>query len=230
VLILSIYAMTGLSAGIVGQLLLKAGDPAGFRPVLLHCDHHLSRLAANRFDSSLGARPGRRWRACGTLGGFLSAWPLGKLSDRVDRRLAIIRAAVTAAATLFIMVMMVPKEASEWVLYLCVAIFGGTIIPTYGVVMAHVNDTVGEGDFVAASGGLLIVQGAGAVAGPIIAGSAMSLFARGEAYTLITAQVLIAAFGVYRLTRGAAPPAMHKGTFVVEPPVPVATTLESSDS
>jgi MFS family permease len=167
--------------------------------------------------------------ACGTLDGFLSAWPLGKLSDRVDRRLAIIGAAVTAAATLF-MLMMVPKEAPEWVLYLYVAIFGGTIIPTYSVVMAHVNDTVGKGDFVAASGGLLIVQGAGAVAGPIIAGSAMSLFQRGEAYTLITAQALIAAFGVYRLTRRAAPPAMHKGTFVVEPPVPVATTLESSDS
>jgi hypothetical protein len=31
----------------------------------------------------------------------------------------------------------------------------GTIVPTYSVVMAHVNDAVGEGEFVAASGGLL---------------------------------------------------------------------------
>src|ERR1700750_2373110 len=30
--ILSVYAMTGLLAGIVGQLLLPATDPAGFRP------------------------------------------------------------------------------------------------------------------------------------------------------------------------------------------------------
>jgi MFS family permease len=30
--IMSVYAMTGLSAGIVGQLLLPATDPAGFRP------------------------------------------------------------------------------------------------------------------------------------------------------------------------------------------------------
>ena len=138
--------------------------------------------------------------ACGTLGGFLSAWPLGKLSDRVDRRLAIIGAAVTAAATLF-MLMMVPKEALEWMLYLCVAIFGGTIIPTYSVVMAHVNDTVGKGDFVAASGGLLIVQGAGAVAGPIMRDPPCRSSNEAKAYTLITAQALIAAFGVYRLTR-----------------------------
>jgi hypothetical protein len=69
------------------------------------------------------------------------------------------RAALTAAATLLIIVALVPKQAPRWILYLCVAIFGGTIVPTYSVVMAHVNDAVGEGEFVAASGGLLIVQG-----------------------------------------------------------------------
>ena len=61
--------------------------------------------------------------------------------------------------TLLIIVALVPKQAPRWILYLCVAIFGGTIVPTYSVVMAHVNDAVGEGEFVAASGGLLIVQG-----------------------------------------------------------------------
>ena len=103
-------------------------------------------------------------------------------------------------------------------------------MPTYSVVMAHVNDAVGEGEFVAASGGLLIVQGAGAVAGPIVAGLAMSVLQRGLSHTLIAAQILMAAFGVYQLTRRAAPTAMHKGTFVVEPPIPVATTLESAHS
>jgi hypothetical protein len=96
--------------------------------------------------------------------------------------------------------------------------------------MAHVNDSVGEGEFVAASGGLLIVQGAGAVVGPLIAGFAMSVSQRGLAYTIIAAQILIAVFGVYRLRRRAAPSALHKGTFVVEPPIPVATTLESRHS
>jgi MFS family permease len=122
------------------------------------------------------------------------------------------------------------RAACRWILYLCVAIFGGTIVPTYSVVMAHVNDAVGEGEFVAASGGLLIVQGAGAVAGPIVAGLAMSVLQRGLSHTLIAAQILMAAFGVYQLTRRAAPPATHKGTFVVEPPIPVATTLESAHS
>jgi MFS family permease len=168
--------------------------------------------------------------ACGTLGGFLFTWPLGWLSDRIDRRLAIIGAAIIAAVTLLTIIALVPNEASRYILYLCVAIFGGTIVPTYSVVMAHVNDSVGADEFVAASGGLLIVQGAGAVFGPIVAGIAMSMWNRGLSVTLITAQLLIAGFGIYRLCRRAAPPEKHKGTFVVEPVVPVATTLEAAQS
>jgi MFS family permease len=93
--------------------------------------------------------------------------------------------------------------------------------------MAHVNDLVGEGEFVAASGGLLIMQGVGAVAGPLLAGFAMSAWNNGLQYTLIAAQVLMAAFGLYRSIRRPAPPEMHKGPFVVEPVIPVGTTLES---
>jgi MFS family permease len=168
--------------------------------------------------------------ASGTLGGFLMAWPVGWLSDRLDRRRVIIGAAIAASASLFVMMALVPDEPSRWMLYLCAAIFGGTIVPTYSVVMAHVNDLVGEGEFVAASGGLLIMQGIGAAAGPLLAGFAMSAWDHGLAYTLIAAQILMAVFGVYRLTRRAAPPRMHKGTFVVEPLIPVGTTLESEHS
>ena len=277
---LSIYAMTGLSAGILGQLLLPAADPAGFRPfcmISIIIAFALVPIALTRAVAPTHEGGGTRislrglyrqsplglvaaflcgvttsafftlgpifaqrrgldtggvavFMACGTLGGFLLTWPLGWLSDRIDRRLAVIGAAVTAAVTLMTIVVLVPKQAPHWILYLCVAIFGGTIVPTYSVVMAHVNDAVGEGEFVAASGGLLIVQGVGAVAGPLVAGIAMSVSQRGLAYTLAAAQILMAVFGVYRLTRRAAPAALHKGTFVFEPPIPVGTTLESAHS
>ena len=278
--ILSVYAMTGLLAGIVGQLLLPATDPAGFRPFCIVAiiiafalvPIALTRAVAPTHEGG-GARISLRglyrqspfglvaaslcgvttsafftlgpifaqrrgldtggvaaFMASGTLGGFLMAWPVGWLSDRFDRRFVIIGAALTATATMFTMMALVPDEPSHWLLYLCVAIFGGTIVPTYSVVMAHVNDAVGEGEFVAASGGLLIMQGAGAVAGPLLAGLAMSASERGLSYTLIATQILMAAFGVYRLTRRAAPPEMHKGIFVIEPLIPVGTTLESAHS
>jgi len=274
--ILSVYAMTGLLAGIVGQLLLPTADPAGFRPfcvVAIIIAFALVPIALTRAVAPAheggGARINLRalyqqspfglvaaflcgvtasafftlgpifaqlqgldtrgvaaFMAFGTLGGFLMAWPVGWLSDRFDRRFVIIGAALTATASLFTMMALVPEEPSRWILYLCVAIFGGTIVPTYSVVMAHVNDAVGEGEFVAASGGLLIMQGAGAAAGPLLAGFAMSASKHGLAYTLIVTQILMAVFGVYRSTRRAAPAEMHKGAFVVEPPVPVGARLE----
>ena len=278
--ILSVYAMTGLLAGIVGQLLLPATDPAGFRPFCIIAiiiafalvPIALTRAVAPTRDEG-GARISIRglyrqspfglvaafmcgvttsafftlgpifaqrrgldtggvaaFMASGTLGGFLMAWPLGWLSDRLDRRLVIIGAAVIATATLVIMMALVPEEASRWILYLCAGIFGGTIVPTYSVVMAHVNDAVGEGEFVAASGGLLIMQGAGAAAGPLLGGVAMSALQQGLSYTLIATQIIMAVFGVYRLTRRAAPPEMHRGAFLVEPPTPVGTALASAHS
>ncbi len=278
--ILSVYAMTGLLAGIVGQLLLPATNPAGFRPfciVAIIIAFALVPIALTRAVAPTHEGGGTRislrrlyqqspfglvaaslcgvttsafftlgpifaqrggldnagvaaFMAFGTLGGFLMAWPVGWLSDRFDRRFVIIGAAITSAAALLAMIKLLPEEPSRWLVYLCVAIFGGTIVPTYSVVMAHVNDAVGEGEFVAASGGLLIMQGVGAAAGPLLAGLAMSASEHGLSYTLIAAQVLMAAFGVYRSTRRAAPPETHKGAFVVEPLIPVGTTLESVHS
>jgi len=278
--ITSVYAMTGLLAGIVGQLLLPATDPKGFRPfcivaiiiafalvpialtravapthaggnarINLRALFHQSPLglvAASLcgvttsafftlgpiFAQSRGLDTGgvAAFMASGTLGSFLMAWPLGLLSDRLDRRLVIVGAAVTAAVTLFTMMALVPNDAPRWILYLCVAVFGGTIVPTYSIVMAHVNDAVGKGEFVAASGGLLIMQGAGAAVGPVIAGLAMSTFQHGLSFTLIATQILMAVWGVYRMTRRAVPPEMHKGAFLVEPATPVGTTLASAHS
>ena len=278
--ILSIYAMTGLLAGIVGQLLLPATDPAGFRAFCIVAiiiafalvPIALTRASAPAYEGG-GARISIRglyrqspfgivaaflcgvatsafftlgpvfaqrrdldtggvavFMASGTLGGFLMAWPLGWLSDRLDRRLVIIGAAVTATASLLTMMALVPDEASRWILYLCAGVLGGTIVPTYSVVMAHVNDAVGEGEFVAASGGLLIMQGIGAATGPLLGGFAMSALPQGLSLMIIATQVAMAVFGAYRLTRRAAPPRMHKGVFVVEPPVPVGTELESGHS
>jgi MFS family permease len=278
--ILSIYAMTGLLAGIVGQLLLPATDPAGFRAFCIVAiiiafalvPIALTRASAPAYEGG-GARISIRglyrqspfgivaaflcgvatsafftlgpvyaqgrdlntggvavFMASGTLGGFLMAWPLGWLSDRLDRRLVIIGAAVTATASLLTMMVLVPDEASRWILYLCAGILGGTIVPTYSVVMAHVNDAVGEGEFAAASGGLLIVQGVGATAGPLLGGLAMSALPQGLSYMLVATQIAMAVFGAYRLTRRAAPPKMHKGVFVVEPSIPVGTELASGHS
>ena len=82
---------------------------------------------------------------------------------------------------------------------------------------------------VAASGGLLLAHGAGAAAGPLIAGFAMSATPRGLSYTLVAAQALIVLFGVWRSLASEVPDA-HKSAFMVEPPVPVGTEFAAAHS
>jgi MFS family permease len=162
--------------------------------------------------------------ACGTLGGFVTTWPLGWLSDRMDRRHVIIGASAMAAAILLALIHFVPPNVPVSLLFVYVTIFGGSVIPTYSIVSAHVNDMVKPGEFVAAAGGLLILQGIGAAAGPVISGVAMTGIGRvGLLYVVIAAQALMAAWGAYRSLQRAAP--THKEHFMPEPTVPVGTEL-----
>lgn len=274
--ILSIYGMTGLIAGVSGQLLLPVADPSGF---MLFCivsvtisialvPVALSRAAAPASSSgeaglslprlyrqspfglvaaflcgfstgsffALGPLFAQRlgfaeggialFMASASLGGFAMTWPLGWLSDRRDRRSLIVTIAIVAAAVMTAMLTLLPSDLPEGAMYVLAFIFGGVVIPTLSLVIAHVNDKVGPGGFVAASAGLLIVQGAGAVAGPILAGFAMSAFGgRGLPGAIIIAQVAIALWGLHRMRQRAAP--LEKEAFLVMGPEAVGTELVS---
>lgn len=277
--VLSVYGMTGLIAGIGGQMLLPTGDPASFQlfcfVAILIClslvPTALSRAGAPAHavsdtrinivqlyrQSPFGVVAavlcgittssffalGPLWAqerglstaeiaifmACGTLGGFLTTWPLGWLSDRMDRRHVIVGTAAMAAAILLVLINFVPQAVPVWVVFVYVAIFGGSVIPTYSIVTAHVNDMVRPGEFVAAAGGLLILQGVGSVIGPVISGFAMTEFGRlGLLYIVIIAQALMAIWGAYRSLQRAAPPTEEKENFVIEPTIPVGTRLDAS--
>ncbi|MBF9196979.1 MFS transporter [Microvirga terrestris] len=276
--VLSLYSMTGLVAGIGGQMLLPAGDPHGFRlfcfvailislalvptalsrataPAHAVSDTRINLMQLYR-QSPFGVVAavlcgvttssffalGPVWAqergldtmgvaifmACGTLGGFATTYPLGWLSDRMDRRHVIIGASAMAASILFVLIHFVPLDGPTWLVFAYVTIFGGSVIPTYSIVTAHVNDMVEPGEFVAAAGGLLILLGIGATIGPVIAGMAMTEFGRfGLLYLVIVTQSLMAIWGAYRSIQRAAPPTEAKETFVPEPTVPVGTRLEA---
>jgi len=276
--VLSLYGMTGLVAGIGGQMLLPSGDPHGFRlfcfvailislalvptalsrataPAHAVSDTRINLVQLYRqspfgvvaavlcgITTSSFFALGPVWAqergldttqialfmTFGTLGGFLTTWPLGWLSDRMDRRHVIMGTAAMAASILLALIHFVPVTVPTWLLFVYVAIFGGSVIPTYSIVTAHVNDMVRPGEFVAAAGGLLILLGAGAAVGPVIAGAAMTEFGRmGLVYVFVVAQLLMAIWGAYRSLRRAAPPTGSKEAFVPEPTVPVGTRLEA---
>ena len=162
--------------------------------------------------------------ACGSLGGFLATWPMGWLSDRIDRRFLSVGLSLLAAGALLWMNFAVPEHPPRTVLYMLVGLFGMLVIPAYSLVLAHVNDHVPPGQFAAASGGLLILWGAGSALGPVLGGVAMAwLGNRGLGWLILSAQALIAGWGLYRISQRAAP--VEKEEFLVMPVQPVGTEL-----
>jgi MFS family permease len=156
--------------------------------------------------------------AVSLLGGLLGQWPLGALSDRIDRRYVVVLASILvclSAASITLMVWQAHPErmAALW-LIVAAASFGVGFHPLYSLCVAHVNDFVPPEQFVRASAGLQMVQGIGAVAGPLLAGGLMQV--AGGNVLFLTIAVLAAILTLYTLLRlrtGRVPPHEHGAPF-----------------
>ena len=125
------------------------------------------------------------------VGGLLLQWPMGKLSDLIDRRKVILALAVgTAAACAWLMGLTADSGAA---LLLVGALFGGLSFTLYPLAVAYTFDYVDLEDLVPMSGGLIMAYGLGAAAGPaaaslaVFSGGAGGLFAFCGAVAFATA-------------------------------------------
>lgn len=147
------------------------------------------------------------------LGGALGQWPLGKLSDRIDRRRVLVGACVAAAA-ISLSIRLVYPTLGEGVLLLTL-LWGITAFPLYSICAAHMNDHVEEGGFVEATSGLLLIFAIGAILGPLIVSPLMTLRTPYALFGCIAAfQLLLAAFAVYRMRVRDRVPETERGDFV----------------
>jgi MFS family permease len=160
------------------------------------------------------------------LGGIALQWPVGRFSDRFDRRRVITTVTVLAAAAAL---GAVPVSAvSKTGLFALVCLFGGLSLPMYSLCVAHTNDFLRPDQMVAASSGLVLVFGIGAIFGPITVAWVMSgLGAAGFFLYLAAMHTAIGLFAVYRMFRRPAPPLEEQGPYISVPPTasPMAATL-----
>lgn len=112
--------------------------------------------------------------AAGTVGGVIGQFPLGALSDRVDRRLVIAGAAAVALVACVFLAVSAPMLAGTLWLYGAIAVVGAFVLPLYSLGVAHTNDRLAPEQMVAASGGLVLVMNAGIVLGPPAGGLAIT--------------------------------------------------------
>ncbi|MFZ0486117.1 MAG: MFS transporter [Arenicellales bacterium] len=107
------------------------------------------------------------------LGGAAGQWPVGRLSDRMDRGLLIVIMAALSAA-LGVAVILSGAVSLMWLL-VAAAAWGAFSFPLYAVTVAQANDHARPTEFVETSGGLLLTYAAGAVLGPMMATGSMSI-------------------------------------------------------
>jgi len=107
------------------------------------------------------------------LAGALLQWPIGRVSDGMDRRraLALVAAASTAGALLMAVV-----GAAGAMLLVAAALFGASAFSLYPVVMAHLIDHLHQDEILAGNAGVLLLHGAGAALGPALGGLVMGWF------------------------------------------------------
>lgn len=134
-----------------------------------------------------------------TMGGMLFQFPLGKLSDKVDRRLVIVGAPGLAIPICLMLASLENPADKLNLLYLLVALLGGLTLPIYSVCMAHMNDYLKPSQVVAASGTLVLILAAGTTIGPILGGLAIEHYGpEGVFYLLSLTSALTVTTAIFR--------------------------------
>ncbi|MCP4271763.1 MAG: MFS transporter [Gammaproteobacteria bacterium] len=100
------------------------------------------------------------------FGGLVLQWPIGFLSDRIDRTIVI--TIVSAAATISAYFCTLQSKNDMPLLLLFTALLGGFLLPLYALFIAFANDYMRPEKIVAASSTIILVGGMGATTGPLI--------------------------------------------------------------
>ena len=141
------------------------------------------------------------------ISGAISQWPIGKLSDVLDRRLVIIYC--TFASALFALFAIIASSqiympeglasSKNW-FYFFVMLFSFCSLPMFALIFAHTNDFIPKEKFVSAGAGLQFVFGLGAMIGPFFCSLFMDIVGpNGFFIYLILFHILIGSFGIYRM-------------------------------
>lgn len=131
-------------------------------------------------------------------GGTLGQFPFGMLSDKIDRRIVmIIIAAIGSISCLFVYA--VDLESLN-LFFVLMFFLGLAIFPLYSIAIAHANDFSAADEFVETSSGLLVIFGAGSVAGPIIGAFSIQILGPEGLFALISLSfAIVAIYAGYRL-------------------------------
>lgn len=160
------------------------------------------------------------------VGATILQYPLGWLSDRMDRRVLILGVSLFGGGSGIAGFMF----GHSFELLLVSAFFiGGLSNPLYSLLIAYTNDYLEHDDMAAASGGLVFINGLGAITGPIITGWLMqeNVFGSAGFFAFIASLMFaMAVYAAYRATQRAAVPVEDTGSFAAMTPTATPVAVE----
>ena len=133
------------------------------------------------------------------IGAMVFQFPVGWLSDRMDRRILI----VSTSALGFIAAVSAIFGENIFLILLGSAFFiGGMSNPLYSLLISYTNDFLEPEDMASASGGLLFLNGLGAISGPLFTGYLMTEIGPTGFFVILAALLgLLTVYGFYRMTQ-----------------------------
>ncbi|OZB36704.1 MAG: MFS transporter [Halothiobacillus sp. 14-56-357] len=158
------------------------------------------------------------------FGGALLQWPIGKLSDHYDRRWVLIglglAGILSGGVMIAITMISAPGDIADsplrWMLWIGGLLFGGFVFSVYAISVAQTHDRLSSDQVLEATRTLLLVNGIGALFGPLSAGVFMGWFgANGLIGFIMLVLSVLGLFTYWRIRIDRPVPEDERGEFVV---------------
>lgn len=154
------------------------------------------------------------------VGGMSAQIPIGRLSDKMDRRFVM----MWCSGILFLIApwMHIFIDGSIWELAIsCLLLGAGTFI-LYPICVSHVNDKIDDDERVEASGLLILLQSVGMIVGPIVISYLMQTF--GSICFLLSFSVANGAFVLFVFKQISIKPYINYKNVTKTDPIPLTPT------
>lgn len=161
-------------------------------------------------------------------GGMFVQWPLGKLSDMMDRRWVLgVSSVIALTAAGFASL----ETTASMKLYVLSFLFGGFCLSLYSVVSALTNDHLHPEEIVPASGTMVLLSGLTSITGPITVAFWMEVFGMQSFFLLLAfALALLAIISFWRVLTIPALPERYKTQSTLQVAFnPVGTVLHADE-
>ena len=133
------------------------------------------------------------------VGALLMQYPIGWFSDYIDRRVVILIVAAVGGVMSLVGFLF---DHYFGALLVAAFVIGGTSNPLYSLLIAYTSDYLEADKMAAASGGLIFINGMGAIMGPLVTGWMMDVFGT-QAFFMVIAVLMLTLTGYagYRMTQ-----------------------------